>query len=294
MSNGKTFLRWAGSKKRLIPKLLPYWNDNFKRYVEPFMGSAALFFSIEPSKAVLSDINPHLVETFCAVQNHPRAVYNRLNRLPLGEDAYYRLRQEDASLLPTLDRAARFVYLNRFCSNGLYRTNMQGKFNVPYASSKTGKLPALDDLYAAAKVLSCAQIRARDFEETLQDVQAGDFVYMDPPYAVRNRRIFRQYGPDSFGTEDLARLAAALSDIDRSGATFLVSYAMCREALEAFKGWHVRRVYTQRSVAGFSRHRRKAVEILVSNRELPDGNRPVIPSEARLTEIPFAKGEPMR
>lgn len=272
MSDGKTFLRWAGSKKQLIPKLRPYWGEGFTRYVEPFMGSAALFFALQPSKAVLSDINLALVETFCEVRDHPRAVYKRLLRLPLGEDAYYRIRQEDASRLSPLDRAARFVYLNRFCFNGLYRTNMNGKFNVPYATSKTGQLPTQNDLYKAAKALSCAEIRARDFEETLKDVQPGDFVYMDPPYAVKNRRVFRQYSSDSFGTEDLARLALALSDIDHCGATFLVSYAMCREALEAFKGWHIRRAYTQRSIAGFSRYRRKAMEILVSNRRLPKGN----------------------
>ena len=236
------------------------------------MGSAALFFAIEPSDALLSDINSDLIETFCNLRDHPRAVYNRLQKLPLGEDAYYCIRQEYALKSPSLDRAARFIYLNRFCFNGLYRTNLGGKFNVPYAGSKTGSLPSQDDLSYAAKILSCAQIRTRDFSEALQDVQSGDFVYMDPPYAVQNRRIFRQYGPDSFGIEDIARLAAALADIDRSGATFVVSYAMCREAIEAFAGWNIRRAQTQRSVAGFSKHRRKAVELLISNRKLPDGD----------------------
>jgi DNA adenine methylase len=270
MSDTKSFLRWAGSKRRLIPKLRVYWNSGFTRYVEPFVGSAALFFAIEPAKAVLTDINSDLVETLCAVRDHHRAVCNRLHRLPQGKDSYYRIREEDASKLSPLDRAARFVFLNRFCFNGLYRTNRNGKFNVPYAASKTGQLPSQEVLCKAAKILSCAQITSRDFEETLQDVQPGDFVYMDPPYAVQNSRIFRQYGPDCFGTDDLTRLASALPDIDRCGATFLVSYALCQEALDAFDGWHIQRVQTQRSVAGFSRHRREAIEILVSNRELPN------------------------
>lgn len=272
MRKTNSFLRWAGSKKRLIPKLSTYWDDNFTRYVEPFAGSATLFFSLQPSRAILSDINSDLVDTLCAVRDHPRAIHNRLRRLPLGQEAYYIIRQEDSSQLPILDRAARFIYLNRFCFNGLYRTNLSGKFNVPYAASKTGRLPTLDELFASAKALSSAQIRARDFEVTLQDVGAGDFVYMDPPYAVRNRRIFRQYGPDSFGTDDLERLASTLPHIDSCGATFLVSYAMCKEALNAFDGWHIRRAQTQRSIAGFSQHRRKAVEILVSNRTQSDGN----------------------
>jgi DNA adenine methylase len=272
MSNNKPFLRWAGSKKRLLPKIRPYWGDGFTRYIEPFMGSAALFYAITPSEAILSDINSELVETFCAVRDHPRAIFNRLIRLPLGEKAYYRIRQEDVAKMSPLDRAARFVYLNRYCFNGLYRTNMSGKFNVPYAGSRTGQLPTQNDLYESAKLLSCADIRVGDFEDTLNDVQRGDFVYMDPPYAVQNRRIFRQYGADSFGTDDLARLSKALKRIDTVGATFLVSYAMCREALALFKGWHIRRAHTQRSVAGFSKHRRKAVEILVSNRNILDCN----------------------
>lgn len=272
MHNGKPFLRWAGSKRRLLPKLLTYWDYGFNRYLEPFMGSAVLFFAIEPVEAILSDINSNLVETFCAVRDHPRAIYNRLYRFPLGKEAYYQIRQEAVSSWSTIDRAARFMYLNRFCFNGLYRTNKKGKFNVPYAASKTGRLPALEALYKVAKSLSCAEIKARDFEETLHDVQPGDFVYMDPPYAVQNRRIFRQYGPDCFGSEDLARLASMLPHIDNCGATFLVSYAMCREALDAFDGWHIRRTRTQRSVAGFSEHRRNAVEILVSNRELTNKN----------------------
>ena len=223
VDNGKAFLRWAGSKKRLIPKISPYWGEGFTRYVEPFMGSATLFFAINPPKAVLSDINPDLVEAFCAIRDHPRAVYNRLTNLPLGETAYYRIRKEDSSRLSPLDRVARFIYLNRFCFNGLYRTNMKGNFNVPYASSKTGRLPVWDDLFKAAKVLSNAKISSGDFEEALQNVRAGDFVYMDPPYAVQNRRIFRQYSHDCFGTEDLARLASALVDIDCRVCRFVFS-----------------------------------------------------------------------
>jgi DNA adenine methylase len=270
MTSNKPFLRWAGSKKRLIPKLRVYWGDGHKRYIEPFMGSAALFFAIGPSKAVLSDINVDLVETFCVLRDHPCAVYNRLVRMPHGKDAYYGIRQEDASRMSSLDRTTRFLYLNSYCFNGLYRTNRKGKFNVPYGSSNTTHLPSREDLCNAAKALSFAHIKARDFEETIQEVKCGDFVYMDPPYAVQNRRIFRQYGPDSFGIADLARLASLLNEINRRGATFVVSYAMCREALDIFNNWHIQRVSTQRSVSGFSRHRRRAIEIIVSNQELPN------------------------
>lgn len=275
MRKTKPFLRWAGSKRRLVPKLISYWDENFTRYVEPFMGSAVLFFALEPSNALLTDVNRDLVETFCAVRDHHNAVYNRLLCLPLGKDAYYQIREEDSSRLDVFDKSARFIYLNRFCFNGLYRTNQKGKFNVPYAASKTGQLPTQDELSKVAKILSCAEIKTSDFEKTLKDVQAGDFVYMDPPYAVQNRRIFRQYGPDCFGTDDLARLASTLPRIDQCGAAFLVSYAMCPEALEAFSGWHIRQAQTQRSIAGFSCHRREDIEILISNREHPKNHKAI-------------------
>src|SRR5258705_12487608 len=89
------FLRWAGSKRKLLSKLRPYWESGFSRYVEPFMGSACFFFSLKPEKAFLSDLNPHLVETFLSVKNHPEAVHNSLSQIPLGRDSYYALRADD-------------------------------------------------------------------------------------------------------------------------------------------------------------------------------------------------------
>jgi len=263
-----SFIRWAGSKKRLVPKLINYWNEEYTRYIEPFVGSATLFFAIRPDKALLSDINPDLTITLKMVRNSPTDVYNSLKLFPLGEKAYYKIRKINSALLPDIDRAARFIYLNRFCFNGLFRTNLKGEFNVPYASSKTGRIPTINELIGFSKILSSAQINNCDFEDTLSFVQKGDFVYMDPPYAISNSRIFHQYGPNTFGIKDLKRLANLLPKIHNSGATFLVSYALCDEALEAFSGWNIERVTTQRSIAGFSHQRRKAIEILVSNKKV--------------------------
>lgn len=260
------FLRWAGSKRKLLPKLMPYWEaGKFRRYIEPFMGSAALFFALGPDRALLSDINDELVETFKAVRDHPRAIYNRINKLPVGEKHYYSVRALDPLDMEILDRAARFIYLNRFCFNGIYRTNLDGQFNVPYAPTKTGALPDWEKLKSAASMLKRAEIVQCDFQGVINKIRPGDFIYMDPPYAVANRRIFRQYGPQTFGLEDINRLRTGLEAIDSRGAHFLVSYALCTEAIDSFSQWNIRRVRTQRNVSGFSEHRRKAVEILVSN-----------------------------
>ncbi len=259
------FLRWAGSKRKLLPILTSYWRSEFHRYVEPFMGSACLFYALRPHDAVLSDINTDLVNTFVAVRDHPLSVFRSLETIPLGRESYYMLRATPPEDLSPAKRAARFIFLNRFCFNGLYRTNSQGRFNVPFSPSKTGRLPTKQELMAAARALRCAQLVSADFEQILNQTTRGDFVYLDPPYAVANRRVFSQYDPTSFGISDLERLSDALKAADRRGVSFVLSYAYCREAICAFGSWNMRRLFIHRNIAGFSMHRRRAAELVVSN-----------------------------
>lgn len=260
------FLRWAGSKRKLLPRLTPYWGSGHTRYIEPFMGSAAFFYAMTPTSAILSDINQDLVSTFVSVRDHPRAVYNRLLDIPKGKRSYIRLRKLNPNSLDSLDRAARFIFLNRFCFNGIYRTNTTGAFNVPYSPSGTGKLPTWDTFLAAARPLKFAEIVCDDFESVVDNhVREGDFVYLDPPYAVENRRVFRQYGPQTFGLDDLKRMDSALETIDKRGAKFVLSYAYSPEARNYFQNWKSRKVFTQRNVSGFAKHRRMAAEVIFTN-----------------------------
>jgi DNA adenine methylase len=186
--------------------------------------------------------------------------------LPRGSDSFYCIRKLNPADLTDVERAARFIFLNRFCFNGLYRTNAKGEFNVPFARSGTGDFPSKAAFVRSAILLRNAEIREGDFEKVLHEVvQRGDFVYLDPPYAVGNRRVFRQYGPHSFGLEDLERLRTTLVEIDARGARFVLSYAWCTEAIKSFSCWAHRRVYAQRNIAGFSKHRRKAAELIVTN-----------------------------
>jgi DNA adenine methylase len=260
------FLRWAGSKRKLLPRLTPYWGGGYARYIEPFMGSAALFYAAMPSAAVLSDINQELVSTFVAVRDHPRAVYNRLLKIPKGKRSYKKLRGTNLEVLNACDRAARFIFLNRYCFNGIYRTNSKGIFNVPYAASRTGRIPDWEHFSAAAERLQSAAIICADFVSVLHaHVRDGDFVYLDPPYAVENRRIFRQYDPKTFGIEDLSRLSKTLELIDQRGAKFVLSYAASPEAKQYFSDWKRTKVFTQRNVSGFAKHRRMAAELIVTN-----------------------------
>ena len=265
LSTPKPFLRWAGSKRKLVGALSSYWNNDFRRYIEPFMGSACLYFEICPPKAVLSDINKDLVNTFLAIRDSPKAVFNRLSKINHGKASYLSLRKVPLRDLDAVDAAAVFVFLNRYCFNGLYRTNLEGTFNVPFAHSGTGKLPGLLDLRTASIALERAKIKHSDFQTILENAKEGDFFYLDPPYAVGNRRIFRQYDPSSFGLDDLNRLSKAIDALDSKKAKFVLSYAFCPEALKAFDKWRQRKVFIQRNIAGFATHRRRAAELLITN-----------------------------
>ena len=195
-------------------------------------------------------------------------MYRLLSGLPQCEDAYYAIRSVSPSELTPLEKAARFIYLNRFCFNGLYRTNSEGKFNVPYAGQKTPTLPDFSTFQNAADALQSAQIVNGDFESVLRaNIRAGDLAYLDPPYAVANRRIFRQYGPQTFGLADLKRLQVLLHWITAQGASFVLSYARSPESEKYFTAWPMKRVVAQRNIGGFADRRRKAVEMLVVNDE---------------------------
>lgn len=257
-------LRWAGSKRQHVPFLLRYWRAGSRhRYIEPFAGSAAVFFAAGPRRAVLGDLNGELIQAYRALRRHPQDVYRLLRRFPIGEAAYYDIRA--ARRDDPLWQAARFVYLNRFCFNGLYRTNLKGNFNVPYGAPKTDNLPSLEQFRSCARRLLRARLLHGDFRKTLDLVEAGDFVYIDPPYAVSRRRVFVEYGKDTFSTKDLDDLATWLDTIDERGATFVVSYAESHEARSLFNGWHRQRFTVRRNVAGFLGARRNHYELFISN-----------------------------
>jgi len=260
--------RWAGSKRKSLPVLADFWKPTFNRYVEPFVGSAALFFRVEPAVALLGDINADLIEAYEVIRDRPDDVHRAVSRIPRTETHYYKVRALETAEMNSLTKAVRFVYLNRYCFNGIYRTNRDGKFNVPYANKKPGTIPPIEDFRKCASLLERATLKSSDFGSILSTVRKGDFVYLDPPYAVNSRRVFKQYGKKEFGEPDLARLGLHLENINRKGASFVASYADCREARSLFAKWITRKIQVRRNVAGFVSARRLAVEIVATNIEL--------------------------
>jgi DNA adenine methylase len=260
------FLRWAGSKRRLLPILQTFWTKKHKRYLEPFVGSACLFFAIEPPKAILGDLNRELIATYVEVKYRMGALLRELEKLrPASRREYKRLRSIDISTLSRPARAARFIYLNRFCFNGIYRTNLLGQFNVPYSGDRCGNVPSEDTFRKCSRGLQNARFMSGDFDKVLREATKGDFVYMDPPFVVRARRIFREYDPGTFTHEDIARLRSWMKRLQAGGIKFVVSYAESDEADALRKGFSYETVSVRRHIAGFAANRTLTNELLISN-----------------------------
>ena len=267
-TRAKPFLRWAGSKRKQLGRLGSFWSTSHARYVEPFAGSACLFFALSPKSAILGDNNRALIDLYRVVRDEPERIYHRLCRIRRDTETYYKWRKLKPRTLDRETRAVRFLYLNRNCFNGIFRTNKKGEFNVPIGV-RPGAYFSKDDLLRCASLLRSAKLVAADFAQTLDLVKSGDFVYLDPPFALESRRVFRHYGTRSFQTKDVPRLAEALRSIVAVGADFLVSYADCTEARGLAKEWTSIRLPISRHVGGWHDRRRHAYEWLITNMVLP-------------------------
>lgn len=261
----KPIFRWAGSKRRVIPLLSSLIPRDYARYFEPFVGSGCMFFALKPQRAVLADLNGDLIEAYGVIRDHPRLVTRATLKLPNTKRAYYSIRAVDPKTLDPIARTARFFYLNRFCFNGVYRVNRAGAFNVP-RGVRTGAIPSETAVYRSSLALRGAQLVHGDFETTLSDVSCDDFVYLDPPYASTRRNTYGEYGYGCFDESRHSELRASLRQIDRAGATFLLSYCSHSFIDLLPKRWRRREVRVRRHVAGFTDKRKLVTEVLVSNR----------------------------
>lgn len=222
----RPFIKWAGSKRWLLPRMVEVLPPTFGTYWEPFLGSGALFFLLAPARAHLNDKSPELVEAFAAVRDNPRAVLRYLDQMKIGKAEYYRVRKKRSH--GRLKRAAEFIYLNRLCWNGLYRVNADGEFNVPYGKPRSDFLVDRDNLRACTQALARRSVRMSvgDFETSLDGVRSGDLVYLDPPYVTsHNNNGFVEYNQALFGWDDQVRLASVARDLVRAGAHVLVTNA---------------------------------------------------------------------
>lgn len=264
------FLKWPGGKRWLADTLARTVAKQLASggtYFEPFAGGAAVFFALQPKKAVLSDINDALIETYTAVRDNAESVTAELRRMRVTAEEYYRRRAWRPR--SAIRRAARFLYLNRTAFAGMYRLNARGEFNVPYGGGERTPAMLLDGhiLAQAARSLRSTVLYAADFASVIGQAKSGDVVYCDPTYTVaHNGNGFVRYNEKNFAWEDQQRLAIAARAAVERGATVIISNAHHPSVAALYTGWR-RRVVERRSlVCPKPASRRVVTEYLFTSR----------------------------
>lgn len=273
------FLRWAGGKRPFLYKHSDRIPEFEGKYIEPFLGSGSmLFFLTRRSKrflnARLGDVNLHLVRCFQEVRDHPEKVHEDLTVLQLAysrasdkSEFYYSVREAHNDAHPKTS-AARFIFLNRTCWNGLYRVNQRGHFNVPYGAPKSDQvIPSLEDLLNASAALTASQIRATSWENTLAFAEPGDFVFLDPPYySDLTQERGQKYSKVGFGLAGHERLAERLNELSSRGVDFMLTNSGESEMVKLYSdhGLNVETVFVPRSINSKIDKRVPAPELIVT------------------------------
>ena len=230
----KPFLRWAGGKTWLLKhlgELLPA--EGFNNYHEPFLGGASIFLALNPRFSYLSDLNEELIETYETLRDMPEQVIACLSEHVNEEDYYYQLRE--SSLSNPVERAAKFIYLNQTSFNGIYRVNLNGKYNVPFGHRSKNFLEP-EKLRQVSERLHSVKFQKGDFSIILENVQENDLVFLDPPYTVsHNNNGFIKYNHKLFSLDDQIRLSEVIDEIKNRGAYYILTNAAHKKIKDIFE-----------------------------------------------------------
>jgi len=250
-------LKWAGGKTQLLGQITRLVPPRYGTYIEPFFGGGALFFALLPARAIISDSNPELVAFYAAVRDDVDGVIKEARRWQANEATFYQVRRMDPVSLAPATRAARLLYLNRTCYNGLYRVNRTGIFNVPYGKYRSPKICDEAALRAASLALKGASIVCADFRTILREhVRSGDFLFLDPPYVPAGRFAdFKRYTKEQFGVRDHLELAGEVGRLRDLGCHVVLTNSNTELARHLYQGFdfHVARTRRNISCQGGSR-----------------------------------------
>jgi len=281
----RPLLKWAGGKRQLLKEITPVLPEDFRnpdrgenpaesggRYLEPFLGGGALLFHLLPREGIVSDINPELINFYTVLKTRPEELLTRLEEFPVDSESYYRIRswdrEADWKSRSPVSRAARLLYLNRTCYNGLFRVNRRGEFNVPYGRYRNPRVVQPERLRETAAYLAGNAIRlvCQDFELTMEEARTGDFVYLDPPYdPVNTTSSFTGYTSGGFGREEQVRLRDACRRLDRRGVRFLLSNSATPFVLDLYREFLCDTVQASRNINSRGEGRGPILELLARN-----------------------------
>ena len=267
------FLKWAGGKSKYLKQLSQFFPSKVSRYIEPFVGAGSVYFCIlarfQPDVCLLSDLNADLIQCYETVRDECQPLITRLEEHKQNHSSsyYYKVRDQNPKDLRMVEAAARFIYLNKTCFNGLYRVNQSGEFNVPMGSYKAPKICEPDKLMLASHALAVAKLRSSDFASVcLSEAQPNDFVYLDPPYQpISTTAHFTKYTSNQFGRGDQIRLAEIYRELDRRGCYVMLNNSDSEFIWALYRGYRIETIQTNRSISSNAKTRGMMKELVVLN-----------------------------
>lgn len=271
------FLKWAGGKRQLIPVIKKFIPLNYTYYYEPFVGAGAVLFTLQPKKAVINDTNRELINCYKVIKEKPEELLQLCqdHKERNSKEHYYELRAQDRDddfkYLDSVARAARIIYLNKTCFNGLFRVNSSGQFNVPYGNYANPSIADPAVIEAVSKYLNQPQVKIRDgdFESAVATAKKGDFIYFDPPYhPVSDTSSFTGYSIDGFGKEEQVRLKRICDQLSDKGCQVLVSNSAAAfiRALYEDTRYEIVEVKASRAINAVASKRGRISELLIYNK----------------------------
>jgi len=270
----KPFLKWAGGKRQLLPEIREHIPETFNSYYEPFLGAGAVFLDLLPTKAIVNDFNEQLMLTYRVIRDSVDELIRILDihKARNSRDYFYEIRALDRNkhvfdLLPDVDKAARLIYLNKTCFNGLYRVNSRGEFNAPYGRYKNPTICEAEVLRAVSHYLNSheVQLLCKDFADAVADASRGDFVYFDPPYFSSDNTNFTSYQAEGFDASEQERLRDVFAELSDRGVKCLLSNSDTEFIRELYSGFDIRTVSAIRAINADANGRGRVNEVLVRN-----------------------------
>lgn len=247
---GRPFLKWAGGKSQMIPDIIKHAPSNFNKYIEPFIGGGAIYFSLGHKNSIISDLNEELIITYQQIKENVFEVLSVLNTYKNDEAFFYKIRAIKPETLASAERAARLIYLNKTCFNGLYRVNKKGDFNVPYCK-KPGSFLSAERLIAASKQLETTTILFSDYKAVLKKyAKKGDFIFLDPPYQpVGKNADFKRYTKEFFYEKDQIEIASIFTALVKKGCYVLLTNSDHPMIIDLFKNFQIEVIDTKRMIS---------------------------------------------
>ena len=263
----RPFLKWAGGKSQLLYEIMKHVPLRYNQYVEPFVGGGAMFFALKPNKAILSDSNSELINTYKEVRDNVEELIKLLSTYVNDKAFFLERRSKNPMELSEIERAARFLYLNKTCYSGLYRVNSKNEFNVPFGDYKNPNICDKGNLKLASRALQGVDLQATYWQNVFNSelVSEGDFVYLDPPYLPVAENSFVAYSKKGFGLEDHEQLANAFDTLSERGAKIILSNSDIPWCRDRYSGYKIIEVAARRSINSNGKGRGKVGELLIRN-----------------------------